>query len=119
MARFPILLVMNAKAPVAVVTRRGSELAIALRFILTVVRELDVWTLAAGQRVACFAVDSHITHVQNCANLLDTTASEQTTDLHRSLGTPQGGPLCNVAGAHRVAALLERRCDYSMLVIGS
>ena len=31
-------------------------------------------------------------------------ASEQTTDLHRSLGTPQG---CNVAGAHRVAAADE------------
>ena len=34
-------------------------------------------------------------------------ASEQTTDLHRSLGTPRGGPLCNVAGAHRVAAADE------------
>ena len=34
-------------------------------------------------------------------------ASEQTTALHRSLGTPRGGPLCNVAGAHRVAAADE------------
>jgi hypothetical protein len=35
------------------------------------------------------------------------TTPEQTTDLHRSLGTPRGGPLCNVAGAHRVAAADE------------
>ena len=53
-----------------VAPRRGSESVIALRFILTVVRELDVETSAATELACCgFAAGSHITHVQNCANL--------------------------------------------------
>ena len=55
---------------IAAAPRRGSESAIALRFILTVVRELDVETSAATELACCgFAAGSHITHVQNCANL--------------------------------------------------
>ena len=50
----------------ALAPRRGSESAIALRFILTVVRELDVETSAATELACCgFAAGSHITHVQN------------------------------------------------------
>ena len=69
-----VRIVRNRAVPisalVAVIPRRGSGLAIVLRFILTVVRELDVWTSAATRlRVAGFAAGSHITHVQNCANL--------------------------------------------------
>ena len=57
-------------ATIAAAPRRGSESAIALRFILTVVRELDVETSAATELACCgFAAGSHITHVQNCANL--------------------------------------------------
>ena len=57
-------------ATIAAAPRRGSEPAIALRFILTVVRELDVETSAATELACCgFAAGSHITHVQNCANL--------------------------------------------------
>ena len=57
-------------AAIAAAPRRGSESAIALRFILTVVRELDVETSAATELACCgFAAGSHITHVQNCANL--------------------------------------------------
>ena len=67
-------IVRNCAAPVsatiAAAPRRGSESAIALRFILTVVRELDVETSAATELACCgFAAGSHITHVQNCANL--------------------------------------------------
>ena len=59
----------HASRPTAAL-RRGSESAIALRFILTVVRELDVETSAATELACCgFAAGSHITHVQNCANL--------------------------------------------------
>ena len=57
-------------ATIAAALRRGSGSAIALRFILTVVRELDVETSAATELACCgFAAGSHITHVQNCANL--------------------------------------------------
>ena len=57
-------------ADIAAAPRRGSGSAIALRFILTVVRELDVETSAATELACCgFAAGSHITHVQNCANL--------------------------------------------------
>eukprot|EP01045_Picozoa_sp_COSAG04_P018959 COSAG04_NODE_1796_length_5560_cov_13.581029_4_plen_205_part_00 len=67
-------IVRNRAAPVsatiAAAPRRGSASAIALRFILTVVRELDVETSAATELACCgFAAGSHITHVQNCANL--------------------------------------------------
>ena len=67
-------IVRNCAAPVsaaiAAAPRRGSESAIALRFNLTVVRELDVETSAATELACCgFAAGSHITHVQNCANL--------------------------------------------------
>ena len=62
--------VVPASATIAAALRRGSESAIALRFILTVVRELDVETSAATELACCgFAAGSHITHVQNCANL--------------------------------------------------
>ena len=51
-------------ATIAAAPRRGSESAIALRFILTVVRELDVETSAATELACCgFAAGSHITHV--------------------------------------------------------
>ena len=60
----------SVSATIAAAPRRGSESAIALRFILTVVRELDVETSAATELACCgFAAGSHITHVQNCANL--------------------------------------------------
>ena len=60
----------TVSATIAAAPRRGSESAIALRFILTVVRELDVETSAATELACCgFAAGSHITHVQNCANL--------------------------------------------------
>ena len=61
---------VSVSATIAAAPRRGSESAIALRFILTVVRELDVETSAATELACCgFAAGSHITHVQNCANL--------------------------------------------------
>ena len=60
----------SVSATIAATPRRGSGSAFALRFILTVVRELDVETSAATELACCgFAAGSHITHVQNCANL--------------------------------------------------
>ena len=73
--------------------RRGSESAIALRFILTVVRELAVETVccdgACVLRFRCWFAHYPCSELRKPC-ITPIKASEQTTDLHRSLGTPQG-----------------------------
>ena len=103
-------------ATIAAAPRRGSESAIALRFILTVVRELDVETSAATELACCgFAAGSHITHVQNCTNL---HCLQQMTDLHRSLGTPQGWITVQRGwGPPRCCCWRGERCGYPMMMV--
>ena len=88
---------------------------IALRFILTVVRELDVRRSAVTRRVAGFVAGSHITHVQNCTNL---HCLQQMTDLHRSLGTPQGWITVQRGWSPpRCCCWRGERCGYPMMMV--
>ena len=77
---------------VAVVPRRGSKSTIVLRFILMVVRESAVETSAATElRVAVSLLVRTLPMFRTAQTLHNTNkASEQKTDLHRSLGTPHG-----------------------------
>ena len=97
-------------ATVAVAPRYGPELAIVLRFILTVVRELEV-RRSAVTRQTCRRFRRWFAHYP-CSELrkpcITPTKLPNKRLTYTALWAPhRGGPLCNVAGARRVAAAGE------------